>query len=223
MSSFHASPDFARHENPNESGRSVAVSEPPLLLTDDLPRRPQPIHLAVGAMIATAVLGLIISGATFAALHHFNATYRLAVAPIGATNQFVGQIEAVVRATLATVAAIALILSIVQVALVSGVVRGNRGARMGAWALSAVGVACAIASLLAMVVAHATMTTPSSDATSAAVVQAAQDSIPGWFPGVVGLLALLQALGFIAAAILLATRSSGAFFGRIMRPWRPSV
>jgi hypothetical protein len=223
MSSYPASPDFARRENPYESGRNVAVSEPPLLLTDDLPRRPQQIQLAVGAMIATAALGLIISAATFGALHHFNATYRLAVAPIGAGDHFVGQVETVVRATLATMATIAIILAIVQVALVSGVVRGNRGARMGAWALSAVGVGCAIASLLTMVVAHSTTTTPSSGATAAAVVQTAQDSVPGWFPGVVGLLALLQALGYIAAAILLATRSAGAFFGRIMRPWRPSV
>jgi hypothetical protein len=219
MSSYPALPEFAR----DESERTAVINAPSLLLTDDLPRRPRSIDLAAGAMIAAAVIGLVISGVTFGSLYHFNATYPIAVAPIGANDQFVREVEAVVRAGLIVMAAAALILSIVQAALTSGVVRGNRGARMGAWVLSAVGVAYAMATLLTMVAAHSISTEPSSGATTAAVVQTAQDSIPGWFTGLVGMLAMLQILGFVAAAILLAVPSAGAFYRRIMRPWRPTV
>lgn len=214
---YQALPEFASGHVTSR----VSMASPPLTLTGDLPRRPYPINLALGVMIATSVLGMICAVLAVGSLHHFNATFRPAVGPIGASPHFVGEIESVVRGGLATMAMSAATISAVLGVLATGVAHGNRGARVGAWALCALGVGCSIGSLLIFVAARSSTPTGPSSETAGSVVEAAREAIPAWFPGVASMLALLQAFGFLSAAIMLAAPSAGAFFGRVMRPWRP--
>ena len=202
---------------------TVSIELPPLQLTDDLPRRPPSIAAAVIAMIATGFLGAFTALLSFVALHHFNAMFQPAVAPIGASKHFVDQVETTVRTAIIGTSVLSLIMATVLVLLTVGIVRGNRGARMGVWALCVFGTAWAIALLVGVILAHSMMPLQSSEITAAAVVRTAEESVPGWFSGVLGFLSLVQALGYVAAAILLAAPSSGPFFRSVLRPWHPEA
>jgi hypothetical protein len=214
-------PDQDYEASSRNSAGGTLLAAPPLVIAEEPPGRPHCVDAAVAFMVITSGIGMVIAAAALGSLQHFNATFPAEAAPIGATDEFVGQVQTVVRVSLALVGAIALILAINQAALASGIVRGNRGARIGVWTLSAAGVACAMLTLFAMVIAHSAAPLDSADPVGAAVVQAAQDSLPGWAPGMIGVLALLQALGYVAAAILLAAPSADGFFERVLRPWRP--
>lgn len=212
-------------QSPRTSWRSmpstISIELPPLQLTDDLPRRPPTVAAGVITMIATAFLGTFTALLSFVALHHFNAMFQPAVAPIGASQHFVDQVQTMVRTAMIATSVLSLIMSTVLVLLTVGILRGNRGARMGVWALCVFGTAWTIAVLVAVILAHSMMPLQSSDITAAAVVRTAEESVPGWFPGVLGFLSLAQALGYVAAAILLAAPSSSPFFRSVLRPWHP--
>ncbi len=172
-------------------------------------------------MIATAFLGLFTALITAIALHSFDRRFPAAVAPIGASDHFVGQVGTTFRIVLIFVAVMSTIMSTVLILLTVGVLRANRGARMGVWTLCAFGTAWGVAILVGMILARSMMPLQSGGIIAAAVVRTAQESVPGWFPGVLGFLGFAQALGYVAAAILLAAPSTGPYFRSVLRPWRP--
>jgi len=200
----------------------ISVDLPPLHLTDDLPDRPPSVSAAVVGMIGTAVLGVFVSIISFVSLRHFNTMFRPAVAPVGASDHFVAQVETTFRTFMIGIGVLSLVIAMVLILLTIGIARGNRGARLGAWTLCIFGTAWGISLLVGTVLAHSMLPLQSSEVTAAAVVRAAEESLPGWFPGVLGFVSLMSALGYMAAAILLAAPSSGRFFRSVLRPWHPA-
>lgn len=199
---------------------------PPLAFSRSLPPRPAVVTAAVIVMLTTAVLGLTVALVSVLGMHAFNDAFRRDVAPFSPPRQLVDTTEATGRVVFVSLAVVALICAIVTGVLAFGVLRANTGARVGAWLMSALGVISALITITGAVLVRVTFEAHNVDeqtAVTAAAIRSAQDSVPSWCSGLIGSLSGVVALGYIAAAILLAVPAAKMYFGRIIEPWQLPV
>ncbi len=174
-------------------------------------------------MLATAAITLAVALTTVLGMHAFNDSFRRDVASFGPPRSLVDTTEMTSRVIFEIVAGGALICAIVTAVLACGVLRANRGARVGAWLLAAVGTISALVTVTGAVLVRVSVDARDFDTQTSitvATIKAAQDAVPSWCSGLVGSLSGAAALGYIAVAILLAVPASKAYFGRVIEPWQ---
>jgi hypothetical protein len=103
--------------------------------------------------------------------------------------------------------------------------KGSTTARIVTWVLCGIGALCACcggASLFAL--SSLDRIQVSGDEQTEKQVDLAKalaDSVPGWQKGIGGTVAVLQLLGYLAVAILLALPAANAFFRKAPTAWQP--
>lgn len=197
--------------------RSSVVIAPPL------PSRPAAVTAAAVVMSATAIIGVAVALTTVLGMHAFNDSFRRDVSSFGPPPQLVNTTELTGRVVFEIVSIGALICAIVTAVLAFGVVRANRGARVGAWLIAAVGTIGALVTIAGAVLVRVSVDVRDVDpetSITVATIRAAQDAVPSWCSGLVGSLSGAVALGYMAVAILLAVPASKAYFSRVIEPWQ---
>jgi hypothetical protein len=196
-----------------------------LVVARPLPSRPATATAAAVVMLATGILGLTVALITVLGMHSFNDSFRRDVSTFGPPPSLVDTTELTGRVVFEIVSVGALVCALVTAVLACGVLRANRGARVGAWLISAVGTIGALVTIAGAVLVRVSVDVRDFDAQTSitvATIRAAQDAVPSWCSGLVGSLSGAVAFGYIAVAVLLAVPASKAYFRRVIEPWPES-
>ncbi len=206
--------------------------QPPDLLAPKLPiitrrRRPPTVSLARGLLLAGAVFGAVSATTLFigsqVVVDEF--WYTAAHALIEPTQ--IAEIADVIRTVLISSGVVAVVLAVGMGVCAIGVGRGRRAARTGALCLVGLslcfGLGSASYTSLGRGVDWAGAVQPGSIALRTQVGQAYDDAMPGLLVGTAGGLTDLQALGYIAGAVLLLAPASRPHFRRRPPPADPEA
>jgi hypothetical protein len=122
-------------------------------------------------------------------------------------------------------AIIGLLIALLLIGLAFWLLKGSNTARIITWVLCGIGALCACCSGVSLfALSGLNRVTVSGDAQAEKQVDLAKalvDSVPGWQKGLGGTVSVLQLLGYLAVAILLALPAANAFFKRVAPVWQP--
>jgi hypothetical protein len=179
-------------------------------------RRPDSVTWAGVFMAVAAVLGLISSGALLAAAGLVVDGFRGQAAGLGASRSDIESAATVIRSALFSTGLGALVLAVLTGILAFGVLRRSEAARIGALVLMAGSLGCAMVRTSVTAFGRNIEWTAGVENATASVThdisQAYGDAMPSWLVGLGGGLTDLQALGYIAVAILLLHPASQEYF-----------
>jgi hypothetical protein len=179
-------------------------------------RRPDSVAWAGAFMVGAAVLGLISSVALLAAAGLVLDGFRDQAAALGASRADTESAATVIRSALFSTGLGALVLAVLTGILAIGVLRRNEAARIGALVLMAGSLGCAMVRTSVTAFGRNIEWTAGVENATASVThdisQAYGDAMPSWLVGLGGGLTDLQALGYIAVAILLLHPASQEYF-----------
>lgn len=123
-------------------------------------------------------------------------------------------------------AVIGALIAVLVIFLAFWLMKGNNTARIITWVVCGIGALCACCGGLSLFALNAiNRVEVSGDEQTEKQVDLAKalvDSVPGWQKGLGGTVSILQLLGYLAVAILLALPAANAFFRRVTTPvWQP--
>jgi uncharacterized membrane protein len=122
-------------------------------------------------------------------------------------------------------AAVGLLIALLLIALAFWLLKGSNTARIITWVLCGIGALCACCSGLSLfALSGLNRVTVNGDAQAEKQVDLAKalaDAVPGWQKGLLGTVSVLQLLGYLAVAILLALPAANAFFKKVAPVWQP--
>lgn len=118
------------------------------------------------------------------------------------------------------------LIAILLIFLAIWLVKGSNTARIITWVVCGIGALCACCSgtsLFALSSLNRLEVNGDQQAEKQVdLAKAMVDAVPGWQKGVGGTVAVLQLLGYLAVAILLALPAANAFFRKVTAPvWQP--
>jgi hypothetical protein len=179
-------------------------------------RRPDSVTWAGASMVAVAGLGLISSAALLAAAGTVIDGFRDQAAGLDASLSDIDSAATVIRSALLSSGLGALVLTVLTGVLAFGVLRRNEAAWIGALVVMAGSLGCAMVRTSVTAFGRNIEWTAGVENATASVSrdisQAYGDAMPGWLVGLGGGLTDLQALGYIAVAILLLHPASQEYF-----------
>lgn len=178
-------------------------------------RRPESVTFAGAAMYGAAALGLVSSIAQIAAVGGVVSAFRTHAAGWGVDETDAQAAATVIRSVLLSSGLGALALAVLTGLLGRGVLRRHEAARIGALVLAAGSLGCGFVRTSVTAFGRNVDWTVGTDASASVtgnVAQAYSDALPGWLVGLAGGLTDLQALGYIAVAILLLAPASQQYF-----------
>jgi phosphoglycerol transferase MdoB-like AlkP superfamily enzyme len=184
------------------------------------PGRPVSVTLASALMILIGLLGLIMAITSLAAMNTLVNRFRERAADTDASPTDVDNLVGVVRVVTIVIAISVLLLAVLLILLAFGNLRGSNTARVLTWIVCVLGVLCGCCGVFGAFTSSRMTTFGTTDTDSATAEQlgrALSDSYPGWWSGVNGSLSILQVLGYIAVAVLLALPAANAYFRRPTR------
>lgn len=169
--------------------------------------------------LLNAILSLVSLGTTTDRFHEL--ARRVANAT---TNDIDNQINQL-RVQTIIGAVIGALIAAFLIVLAFWLMKGSNTARIITWVLCGIGALCACcggASLFALSAINRVEVNGDEQAEKQVdLAKALVDSIPGWQKGLGGTVAVLQLLGYLAVAILLALPAANAFFRRVTPVWQP--
>ena len=113
-----------------------------------------------------------------------------------------------------------ILLAVVLAGLAFGLLRGSNGARIATWVISGVAILCDCCSSIVFLGAGGiNITSNGNSDMSSQLAQARLDAFPAWFLATGGGISLLQLLGYIAVAVLLALPAANAFSRKAAPGW----
>jgi hypothetical protein len=178
--------------------------------------RPDSVTLAGVIMYIAAGLGLVSSVALLTAAGRVVDGFRGQAVQLGAARGDVEAAATVIRSALLSSGLGALVLSVLTAVLAVGVLRRREAARIGAVVLMAGSLGCALVRTSVTAFGRNIEWTAGVENASASLThdisQAYGDAMPSWLVGLGGGLTDLQALGYIAVAILLLAPASQEYF-----------
>jgi hypothetical protein len=181
-------------------------------------RRPTTVTLARGLLLVGAILGLCSAVTLFLAARIVANGVRTAPTLTGLAPAQLDEIARVIRTVLASCGVVALALAIGLGVAAVGIGRGSRAARTGALSLVGLslcfGLGSAAYTSLGRRVDWSSSVEPSNTQLRAQVGRAYGAAMPGLLVGTTGGLTDLQALGYIAGAVLLLAPASRPHFQR---------
>ena len=183
------------------------------------PTRPGPVRLASVVLAAAGGLGGLSSLALFAASAWVPAGLRERAGSLGASHADVEAMVSAARAALTASAVVTALLGAASVGVAVMLRQGGRGpVRAAALVLVGAGICCGLgATSYTAFGEHLDWTVAAShrsDRLAGEVGRAYGDAMPGWLVGLSGGLTDLQALGYIAVAVLLTVPASRPYFRR---------
>lgn len=188
-------------------------------------RRPASVTLAALLMFLIALLALIAAIASLASMNQVVDRFRERAADTDAAQSDINNLVNVIRGASIGTAVLMLLFAVLLLVLALGNLRGSNVSRVFTWIICGLGVLCGCCGLVS-VFGQSNVTSFSSgdvnQETAEQLGRALQDSYPGWWLGLSGTLSGLQALGYIAIAVLLALPAANAFFRKPAQPqWQP--
>jgi hypothetical protein len=179
-------------------------------------RRPVSVAVAGMALYGAGAVGLVAALALLGAAGPVVDDFRRYAMEMGVSPPAAADIARAVRTALLSGGCGALALAVLSVPLGRGVMRRSEPARIGALVVAGASLGCGLVrtSLTAFggSVDWSAAAGHSDPALSDGVAQAFADAMPGWLVGLGGGLTDLQALGYIAVAVLLLAPSSREYF-----------
>jgi hypothetical protein len=179
-------------------------------------RRPDSVTLAGVFLYVAGALGLISSVALLIASGGVVDGFRGQAVELGASRNDVESAATVIRSALLSSGLGALVLAVLTAVVAFGVLRRNEAARIGALVLMAGSLGCAMVRTSVTAFGRDIEWTAGVENATASVSrdisQAYGDAMPSWLVGLGGGLTDLQALGYIAVAILLLHPASQEYF-----------
>jgi hypothetical protein len=179
-------------------------------------RRPDSVTWAGVFMVVAAALGLISATALIAAAGTVVNGFRGQATALGAGRGDIDSAATVIRSALLSSGLGALVLAVLTGILAFGVLRRSEAARIGALVLMASSLGCAMVRTSVTAFGRNIEWTAGVENATASVTQdisqAYGDAMPSWLVGLGGGLTDLQALGYIAVAILLLHPASQEYF-----------
>lgn len=189
-------------------------------------RRPAPVTIAALLMLLGAVLGAVSAIMLFVAAGTVVSQFEDNARDIEVSSQTIDDAAALIRSVFIGVGVIGLLLAVAMAALAFGVLAGRNWARIVTWVVIVGALCTGLASAAYTSVgrnADWTVNVDNADERLAAEVgQAYSDAVPAWLVGTTGGLTDLQALSYIAVAVLLLVPASNVYFRRRSAPtWQP--
>jgi hypothetical protein len=119
----------------------------------------------------------------------------------------------------------AILFAVVLAGLAYGLLKGSNGARIATWVIAGIAIICDCCSSVFYFGANGIDITRNGDNYSmdSQLAQAQLDAFPAWYLATGGGISLLQLLGYIAVAVLLALPAANAFFKKVAPGWVPST
>jgi Family of unknown function (DUF6264) len=122
-------------------------------------------------------------------------------------------------------AVIGLLIALLVIVLAFWLLRGSNAARITTWVLCGIGALCACCSGVSLfALSSLDRVTVSGDVQAEKRVDLAKalvDAVPGWQKGLAGTVSVVELLGYLAVAILLALPAANAFFRKAAPVWQP--
>jgi hypothetical protein len=179
-------------------------------------RRPQSVALAGVLLYVSGALGLVSAIALLLAAGGIVDDFRRAAVAVGVDGTDAAKVATGMRSALLSSGLGALVLAVLSVLLGRGVRRRNEASRVGALVVAAGSLGCAmVRTSVTAFSRHVNWSVAAGHADAMLTNQVAQavgDAMPSWLVGLGGGLTDLQALGYIAVAILLLAPASMEYF-----------
>jgi hypothetical protein len=178
-------------------------------------RRPISVVMAGVALYGSGAVGVLAALALLAAAGPVVDEFRRSAIELGLSPPDAADTARAIRTALLSGGAGALALSVLSLPLARGVLRRREPARVGALVVAGASLGCALVRTSVTAFGSSvdwSATAGHADLAGDAVAQAFADAMPGWFVGLGGGLTDLQALGYIAVAVLLLAPSSREYF-----------
>lgn len=177
------------------------------------------IVFVIGVLgVINALLGLVTLGST---IDRFRTLARAAGIAPHRINEQVSQL----RVQTVITGVIALLLGLLLIALAYFLLKGRNAARITTWVLCGLGAVCSCCGGVGLIfLANLDNITVEGDRETQEQVEIARalsDSLPGWHVGTSGAISVLQLLGYLTVAILLALPAANAFFRKAAPQWQP--
>jgi uncharacterized membrane protein len=189
-------------------------------------RRPIIVAVAAAILLILGLLGLLNAVLSLASLGTTTDRFHeLARRVANATPSDVDNQINQLRVQTIIGAVIGALIAVLLMVLAFWLMKGNNTARIVTWVLCGIGALCACCGGLSLVaLSSLDRIEVSGDQDTEKQVDLAKalaDSVPGWQKGIGGTVAVLQLLGYLAVAILLALPTANAFFRKVTPAWQP--
>ncbi len=184
-------------------------------------RRPAVVTAAGALMLVVALAALAVTVGLLVAAARFRGRYLPLAANTDAVQRDIDRVGDTVRTSMGVLAILVLVLAGVLALLAVGVLRRGRSARIGTWVLVAIGLLCGCGQGVAAgsAVSDVSYTgDPARVDVASQLTTAVQDALPSWLPGLVVTAALVQVVGYILVAVLLALPPANRYFRGVTQP-----
>jgi len=191
------------------------------------PVRKAPAVVATAAVILVvlAVIGLINAIVSIASLGSTVARFRELARRVGVSAEKVDDQVTQLRVQTVLGAAVGLLIAVLLLVLAYFLLKASNPARITTWVLCGVGALCACCGGAGLVLLknldRISVEGDRSAQEQVDLARAMADAVPGWQVGVGGTASVLQLLGYLAVAILLAMPAANAFFRKVAPGWQP--
>ncbi|GIF50387.1 hypothetical protein Afe04nite_49260 [Asanoa ferruginea] len=173
------------------------------------PRRRPGAVVGAGGVLLLMAFGSVLYGATgLALMPGIIDRFQAAAFTAGVTVDEIDSATRLLRGVPIAAAFVGVVGAVLLVVLAIGTLRGNSAVRVAAWVVCGVGL---VGGGLAAVFGFAQRIGSWSDD---AVIQALTAAHPGWWLWTSAVLSVLQALGYVVVALLLASPAANAYFRR---------
>lgn len=188
--------------------------------------RPWPVAAAGYTMLGLGALSIVTAVAQLVGLARIHSRFIERARLTDADPDLISAVGNAVRIVLVLSATFTVLFGLGVAALAMSVLRGNRTSRIVTWVLVGLAAICSCCSIGNLVGGSTNITVngTGNDRAAEQLANAWKDAIPGWYSGLSGGLSVLQTLGYIAVAILLALPAAHQFFARPTPPpqtWPP--
>lgn len=187
------------------------------------PPRPTVVTIAAVILAVLALVNLVHAIVSLLAISNTVNRFRVRAVAEGLPPTDIDQFVTSIRVLFVVSALITFAFAVVLAALAWGVLQGSRPARIVTWIVCGLGVlcgCCGVCSAGSLGFGNmSTRPTATDDMTRAS--HALIDSFPGWLTSLSGGSAVLQVLGYIATAVLLALPAAHVFFRKPEPSWQP--
>ncbi|MEV4623364.1 hypothetical protein AB0J74_32225 [Asanoa sp. NPDC049573] len=174
-----------------------------------IPRRPPGAVVGAAAVLFLMAFGSVAYGATgLALMPGIVDRFQAATTAAGIATDDIDSATQLLRGVPIAAAFVGVVAAVLLVVLAIGTLRGNGAVRIAAWVVCGVGL---VGGGLAAVFGFAQRLGSWSDD---AVVGALTAAHPGWWLWTSAVLSVLQALGYVVVALLLASPAANAYFRR---------
>ncbi|MEV0267269.1 hypothetical protein AB0H43_00645 [Hamadaea sp. NPDC050747] len=192
----------------------------------------QPVRKAPAVVVTAAIvlfvlglLGLINGIVSLASLGSTVDRFRVLADGLGVSPQKIDDQITQLRVQTILGGVIGLLIALVLLALAYFLLKGSNAARITTWVLCGLGALCSCCSGVGLIfLANLDRINVEGDQQAQEQVDLARamaDAVPGWQVGFGGTAAVLQLLGYLAVAILLAMPAANAFFRKVIPGWQP--